>query len=216
MLAGRERANRRMHLVQERQVVLRFEMAPDILQEHCEVVRAHIGADEPEALVEPDGIVVLRVDQNGPRPDDAGGINRASEGVVEKVAAHALSLHGRIDGQSGDQSDGNRMAGEALTYPTGSLFPCDGSIRDGVDANDAARTGSHVDAGLARGMGRVGEPPYPVVELWASTGERFVVVVGLKESGVQGSRPSGRLDERTSRTAATLAGAASSLAANSS
>jgi hypothetical protein len=146
--------------------------------------RGNVGKTPPKAPIGEVVEVEVPIKLGGPFvdgvDDDRSGADLASspdappEGVDEEVTAETPSLLGLVDGEPGQEHDGDGI-GHSPPKPGGRAD--DGARRQRVVADDPVASAEHIGR---RGTGRAGDPSgvtQPAVEV-VDAGDELVKVVG--------------------------------------
>lgn len=125
---------------------------------------------KPEVAVEIDGLRRDGVDNYGASTELAATSHAAGKRVEEQVAAEGLSLLGAIEGEAGEQHDGNGVRHPAA-QPRGRLLVSNGTHRQGVVADDSLAATQQI---CRRGPARRGDSrrvAQPAIERLHPAGE---------------------------------------------
>jgi hypothetical protein len=113
--------------------------------------------------IELPGLVMQGVDQQGPHPDEFGGLDGARDRIPQQMGTQASALFLDIDGEAAQQDDGNRIW-HALSDSSAGVQSLDGACGQGVVADDpSVPAGDEAPGGSCRLVAQ-GTSTQPIVQ----------------------------------------------------
>ena len=113
-------------------------------------------------------ILVLAVDQQGPRSDHVGSRSNPEERVAQEEPAEAVALLRDVHAEPREEDDRDRVTPSALEHPARRPCRCDRARGERVIADDGRliHQRRHAHAGRVRAMRLEGMPAQPVGLGW--------------------------------------------------